>query len=328
MQGSKPIGYQRMMSRQTVKKSVGMVAQEMSGNPKELYTFSNITIGASAASTGGLLGSSPNIGPTLSQAINNITSSGTYDISWIRNTSFLDVTRTGIILWTVPVTGLYRIEIWGARGGIATLITYQGGFGARMRGDFSLGVGQQIKILVGQMGGGSYAGGGGGTFVATDTNIPLIVAGGGNSTSAWSSGISNALVTQSGAGGSDGTAGGVNGMGGASNSNAVAGGAGFYGNGMNSTCGSSVAPLSFINGGIGGSTCNAIGGFGGGSGSDGCCQGASGAGGGYSGGGGTSTAGHYGGAGGSYNIGLNQSNDYGGTGAATTYGGKCIITKL
>jgi hypothetical protein len=340
MQGAKPPSYQRMMSSQYMRAHNKAVQQDMAGNKARrdtfLYPFTNVAFGGPAgllgAPTGyGWIGSVANAGPTLNQLITNGVTS-TDDTSWKNNTAFLNVTSTGIILWTVPSTGMYRIEIWGARGGNQSSGNYPGGYGARMRGDFSLNVGQVLKILVGQQGGASYAGGGGGTFVATDMNIPLIVAGGGNSASAWSSVASHAPTTTSGLNGTLGDSGGTNGNGGLCNAGAVngaAGGAGFYGNGGNSSCASSVVPLSFVNGGTGGTTCNSIGGFGGGSASDGCCQGASGAGGGYSGGGGAGSASNAGGAGGSYNIGNNQSNDAGNTGTATLpYSGRCVITRI
>ena len=51
-----------------------------------------------------------------------------------------------------------------------------------MSGEFVLSEGDVLCILVGQQGTGptSAAGGGGGTFVATDSNTPLLVAGGGS----------------------------------------------------------------------------------------------------------------------------------------------------
>ncbi|MBA2663866.1 MAG: hypothetical protein H0U74_16375, partial [Bradymonadaceae bacterium] len=90
----------------------------------------------------------------------------------------------GFQYWTVPVTGTYRIEVVGARGGQSG---QPGGLGAYMRGDFQLVAGQQLKILVGQVGlnGDVYssefysAGGGGGSFVTDVNNSPLIIAGGG-----------------------------------------------------------------------------------------------------------------------------------------------------
>lgn len=283
---------------------------------KSLYTFTDITIRPTTIGKDG---------PTLAQVISG--STGTDIASWINNTSYFSVT-SGIISWKVPVSGTYRFEVWGARGGDATGNQYWGGYGARMRGDFALTGGDTIKMLVGQSGGSSYGGGGGGTFVATSSNSPLIVAGGGNTLSAWSSTPVHASTSTSGVNGSAAYAGTGGGGGNASN-NSTAGGAGFSGNGTNTACGSSVAPLAFVNGGTGGTTCNSIGGFGGGSASDGCCQGASGAGGGYSGGAGCSGSSQYGGAGGSYNGGTNQSNDNGNVGTATLAGnGKIIITKI
>ena len=262
-------------------------------------------------------------GPTLAQAQAGTTA--TSSTAWITNTTYFNVTNTGIMLWTVPATGSYTIEVWGAQGGGGS---YTGGYGARMKGTFALTLGTQLKILVGQTGGtaATYGGGGGGTFVTKSDNTPLIVAGGGNTASAWSSTLSHAPTTTSGIASSSGGAGGTNGSGGAGGNN-MPGGAGLLGDGGASTCSGAVSPLAFVNGGTGGATCNSIGGFGGGSASDGCCQGASGPGGGYSGGGAGNSSSVWGGAGGSYNSGTNQSNDAGNTGTATQAGnGKAIIT--
>ena len=280
-----------------------------------LYAFTDATF-----TSGGVSGRN---GPDLATARTGLTGTGV--AAWKTNTAYFN-TSAGIQLWTVPVDGTYQIEVWGAQGGGYNGL---GGFGARMRGDFVLTGGQVIKILVGQTGGITYGGGGGMTAVATNTNTPLIVAGGGNTTSPWSTVLSHAVTTTSGVASTNGTgAGGTNGSGGVGG-NALAGGAGFIGNGGASTCAAQVAPLSFINGGTGGQTANSIGGFGGGAASDGSCQGASGGGGGYSGGGGGSSSSFTGGAGGSYNIGTNQSNSNGNTGTATQAGnGKAIITKL
>ncbi len=281
----------------------------------DLYQFTDVTL-----VPGGATG---RYGPTLAQAVSGATSTG--DVTWKNNTTFFNVTATGIMLWTVPSTAVYRIEVWGAQGGGGG---YTGGYGARMRGDFSLTAGQILKILIGQTGGASYGGGGGMTAVATSLDVPLIVAGGGNTTSAWSTTLSHAVTTTSGVASSSGGAGGVDGGGGAGGNN-MPGGAGFFGNGGASSCSGSVVPLSFVNGGTGGITCNSIGGFGGGSGSDGCCQGASGPGGGYSGGGAGNSSSVWGGAGGSYNVGTNQDNSAGNVGTAILAGnGKVIITKL
>lgn len=284
-----------------------------------LYAFTNATFtpGTQVGKTG----------PDLATARTGLTGTGTD--TWKTNTAYFN-TSSGIQLWTVPTSGIYRIEVWGAQGGAGIGGGgYSGGFGARMRGDFVLTAGVVIKILVGQTGDVSYGGGGGMTAVATNTNTPLIVAGGGNTTSPWSAVLSHAVTTTSGLAASNGTAaGGTNGDGGVGG-NALAGGAGFAGDGGASSCGSTTAPLSFVNGGTGGQTCNSIGGFGGGAASDGCCQGASAGGGGYSGGGGGNSSSFTGGAGGSYNIGANPDNSAGNTGTAILSGnGKAIITRL
>ena len=275
-----------------------------------LYTFSDVTL-----TSGGATG---RFGPTLTQAKSGATSSGT--ITWKDNTEYFNVTATGIILWKVPATATYRIEVWGAQGGGGG---YTGGFGARMRGDFSLTQGQVIQILVGQRGHdtGYCAGGGGGTFVALGSNrstaSPLIIAGGGGG-GGNSGGVGRGGVTttdgspSSGYGGGSGISG-TNGNGGSgSNGGWGESGAGFL---TDSTSSKSVwsatrdtsCILSFKNGGRGaspwpsgsGSCISAGGGFGGGGG--GGCNGGGG-GGGYSGGGGGGCGG------GSYNIGTNQSN--------------------
>lgn len=284
-----------------------------------LYAFTNATF-----TPGGQVG---RFGPSLAQAISGLT--GTEVDTWKNNTSYFN-TSSGIQLWTVPVTGTYRIEVWGAQGGNGTNNNYWGGYGARMRGDFSLTQGDIIKILVGQTGGASYGGGGGMTAVATNSNTPLIVAGGGNTLSPWSSFVVHAVTSTSGTAGQNQNNGGTSGNGGGTGPyGTCSGGAGFYGNG--SSNGYNAAPQSFVNGGNGNinGCSNSIGGFGGGSATDGCYYGQSGPGGGYSGGGAGSTSSNYGGAGGSYNSGTNQSNDNGNTGTATLSGnGRAIITLL
>lgn len=269
-------------------------------------------------------------GPTLAQAKTGVTGDANVTF-WRDNTTYFNVTATGIMTWVVPQTSQYSIEVWGAQGGNGEGNNYWGGYGARMKGTFTLVAGDTLKILVGQSGGNSYGGGGGMTAVATNANVPLIVAGGGNTTSPWSSFVVHAVTTTSGTPGQNYANGGTSGYGGGTGPYGTSdGGAGFYGNGSANGYNQTV-PLSFVNGGTGNiNGCgNSIGGFGGGSASDGCYYGQSGPGGGYSGGGAGSTSSCYGGAGGSYNAGSNQSNDNGNSGTATLAGnGKCIITKL
>jgi len=132
------------------------------------FTFTN------AGKTGGY-------GPTLSELRT------AYTPTWTDYTSNLNMTIQGVQEWTVPSTGSYEIDVYGARGrgANATVDTGYYGKGARMKGRFSLTKGQILKIVVGQEGYlgpndvSNYGGtGGGGTFVYTGTT-PLIIAGGG-----------------------------------------------------------------------------------------------------------------------------------------------------
>ena len=122
-------------------------------------------------------------GPTLS-AVRSAYSSA----SWAQDTTnnYLNMTTQGIQLWTVPVTGSYTIDAYGAG-------TASAGKGGRIKGDFILNKGDIISIVCGQCSIGStgYAfknmnwwaeGGGGGTYVCVGSRIKsniLCVAGGG-----------------------------------------------------------------------------------------------------------------------------------------------------
>lgn len=242
-------------------------------------------------------------GPSLTQARDGLT--GPEVDNWKNNTSYFN-TSSGIQLWTVPRTGTYTIEVWGARGGSGSV---RGGYGARMRGDFSLTEGQTVYILVGQQGGDSNAGGGGGgSYVYTNVNdtYPLIAAGGGGAYgSSW--GVQGFDGRTETSGGTGQYSGGTSGNGGstATNSGWGGGGAGWLTNGGDGGIygGIAYAPKNGGNGSSGPFACAGVfSGFGGGGG--GGCNGGGG-GGGYSGGGAGS------GAGGSYNGGTNQSNSAG-----------------
>jgi hypothetical protein len=253
-----------------------------------------------------------------------------------QNADYLSVVA-GIQHWTVPVTGTYRIEAWGAKGGNG------GGNGARMAGDFVLQEGDVLDIIVGQMGTKAPSevgsGGGGGSFVASGESPLLIAAGGGGTghNGAYSGAShSQGQTSESGMAGNLGGAGagGTNGNGGAASHTTGngtangAGGGGYYSDGGSSDAvqGGANGGSSFLNGGAGGTS---TGGFGGGGGTDlfiyGCGQsphGGSG-GGGYSGGGGGGTnCNGSGGGGGSWNDGTNQSNQ----GGVNATQGKVTIT--
>ena len=108
--------------------------------------------------------------------------------------------NNGIQMWTVPYTGRYVIDAFGASGGNGTcdppkcLGWRLGGLGAKISGSFTLKRGQKLQILVGQKGKinsdfmKKAGGGGGGTFVALMDNSPLIVAGGGGGASSSTDG--------------------------------------------------------------------------------------------------------------------------------------------
>ena len=252
------------------------------------------------------------------------------------NLNGLVTSNNGIQTFTIPFTGVYRIQTWGAQGGCG------GGLGAFAQGDFTLNAGQVVLVLVGQSGvvapNQVGNGGGGGSYVAIAPNTPLCIAGGGGGTAhncsnnsysyingtSTTSGLIGQLA-QAGAGGTSGGGGGFSTSTGNNTPNG-GGGGGFSGNG--GTSGNAQGGMSFLNGGAGGSS---TGGFGGGGGSNlfiyGCGSSphGGGGGGGYSGGGaGGGNCNGAGGGGGSFNGGINQNNSSG----INTGHGKIIITQL
>ncbi len=305
-----------------------------------LYSFSTFTF-----TTGGTTG---NTGPSLATMLSSY---NTVANPWLNNSSYFNVVG-GQQYWTVPITGAYRIEAKGARGGNGA--AGSGGPGATIAGDFTLTQGEIIYILVGQPGGdrpgsdsNSAGAGGGGTYVVrtpynTNGSILVIAGGGGGSGSASGGGAGQSgNAGQSGLGSPPGV-GGTNGGGGGGGQSGIAGngatpggngsscsfgagGGGFFSRG-GANC-SGAAPLvegqSFISGGLGGPTDTgrqgAPGGFGGGGGVGHRPPG----GGGYSGGGGCGGQ-SGGGGGGSFNSGTNVSNVSGNNAGP----GQVIITKL
>jgi hypothetical protein len=286
----------------------GYITITLTSSASGLYAFSSHTF-TNASVTG-------RSGPTLSQC--RTAYSG---VSWTQDTTnnWLNMTTQGIQLWKVPATGSYQIVCAGAAGGDVNSF---GGRGIIIQSTISLTQGDTIKIMVGQMGGkASSSGGGGGTFVATNADSALVVAGGGagclgtlSSTISLSDG--NSGTNGRNANDNTGT-GGTNGGGGTGSSGGWGGGGGgFTGNG---TAGSQASGYgytglgtSFINGGTGGDSATAaIGGFGGGGGTHGN-TGGGGGGGGYSGGGGSgqNTTPNTGGGGGSYSISTITTNGY------------------
>ena len=231
----------------------------------------------------------------------------------------------GIQIWTVPVTGIYVIEVSGASGANGTELGKDpvswrlGGLGAKIKGTFKLYQGTQLKILVGQEGhrtekfGDAPGGGGGGRFVALLNNTPLMIAGGGGGGGSARKQFKDGdpgQATENGTrcGGTGGSGGQVCDLttGNIDSGLIAGGGAGLKGDG-NGGPGPVYAqtPSSFINGGTGGTCPVSQGGFGGGS----FAFVLGGGGGGYSGGGVVWTSsGGVAGGGGSYNNGTNQLN--------------------
>ena len=279
--------------------------------------LSNIIVNSNSRDGGGVYtfttcGQSGRFGPSQNQA--NAAYSG----------SNISVTvNNGIQEWTVPATGNYVIEAYGARGGNgAQYAVGDHGEGAYVKGTFALNEGDKLQILVGQEG--SYdnysrygGGGGGGSFVAQGTSYgnatPLIIAGGGGGGGYNSGSYVDGQTGNSGSNGGDGSRhsyngpgiGGSNGMG-ATGSTYGGNAGGFYSNGSGNYNYYSEAGVGFRNGGNGGNgQYGGRGGFGGGAGGYGGAGGA----GGYSGGGGGAWSyGGAGGGGGSYNGGASPTN--------------------
>ncbi len=178
-------------------KSVVVFAFIMANFPnfsQQSYTFTNC-------------GATGSLGPT--PAMTNTTYATT-------NLNGLVGNNSGVQSFTIPTSGLYQIDVYGASGGIAPgYPTRIAGLGSRIQGDFMLTQGDVLQILVGQKGenGVGNGGGGGGTYVALN-NLPLIVAGGGGGVSSDQSGVNGATVTTGTQDNPAVSLGGVNGNGG------------------------------------------------------------------------------------------------------------------
>ena len=232
--------------------------------------------------------------------------------------------ENGIQLWTVPLSGSYVIEAWGASGAEGrqsdkvSAVTRPGGKGAYVKGTFNLTRGKELKILVGQTGGkgknGSPlpGGGGGGTFITSSADVPLIIAGGGGGGVAQPGNLHEGdpgQTTRNGsqAGGSNGSGGNLSQQGSPLALLECGAGGGLNGNGKSRMIW--VGGKGFINGGRGGnSPIEGHGGFGGG----GAAWRYPGAGGGYSGGGVVKDKNEtIAGGGGSFNTGANPKKEEG-----------------
>jgi hypothetical protein len=225
--------------------------------------------------------------------------------SWAQDSAFFDQgTHQGFQLWTVPKTGTYRIQAYGAQGGNASG-GYPGGLGARLRGDFELAKGDQVTIVVGQRGRSSTnGGGGGGSFVWQDGrgNPPMLVAGGGGGAAYYRNDSVNDAVAAENAPSSDCSGSGTNGQGGPYHYSNAGAGAGWLSDGAGGSYGGDSDTLR------GADWSSYDGGFGGGGSGDSNVNQGSGGGGGYSGGSSGCNYRDAGAGGGSYNAGANPSN--------------------
>ncbi|MDQ3048756.1 MAG: glycine rich domain-containing protein, partial [Bacteroidota bacterium] len=233
-----------------------------------VYTFNN----ASA---------SGNNGPTLAQT----------NAAYVSTTlaGAVTVSGNGIQHWTVPVTGNYSIEGYGAQGGDAIGFSLLGGKGAYIKGTFFLTAGTVLNVVVGQIGADASSGssGGGGSFIYTGAiggGGLMIAAGGGGGTghnpAHGGNGSATSTPVSSGTGRGDGGFQGIglggnggSGVGGmvASWNSAAAGGAGWGSDGLDGFFAGDAANLGhkgtrFTGGYWGTSTSSFQGGFGGGGG--------------------------------------------------------------
>ena len=101
-------------------------------------------------------------------------SQGQCDSAYFESGLEVNVNNYGVQEWTAPYDGTFLIDAGGAQG------ANNGGYGARMQGEFYLYEDEIINIVVGQMGIG-YNGGGGGTFIYRLSNSELLIAAGGGS---------------------------------------------------------------------------------------------------------------------------------------------------
>lgn len=124
-------------------------------------------------------------GPSINSLRSAYSSQGQ---SWASNSSYFFLGRAeGYQVWQVPQSGLYEIEIAGARGQNGAGFSGYGR-GAIIRARVGLSSSDRLEMLIGQVPGNSgntdpgtgYSGAGGGSFIVYyGTNTPILVAGGG-----------------------------------------------------------------------------------------------------------------------------------------------------
>ena len=115
------------MKKTLLKLTLGVVAIVFGfSSSAQTYTFTN------CAATG-------KNGPTQGQVNAAYTGANTL-------TGAVTINTQGIQEWTVPTTGTYQIEVTGAQGGSNPDPGRNGGYGAKMIGDFNL-LDNKVQIL-------------------------------------------------------------------------------------------------------------------------------------------------------------------------------------
>ena len=151
-------------------------------------------------------------------------------------------TSPGKFFFTVPTSGDYSLEAFGASGGDGHMGA--GGLGAELTGDIFLTAGEDLTLFVGGRGQSSgVGGGGGGSFVFLGTSLLAVAGGGGGGGFSVDGGFGRSGTSGGAGGGTDGGAGGMNGSGGGGGGYSGGGGGGGYGGGGGG--GGSFAAISF-----------------------------------------------------------------------------------
>ena len=201
----------------SVKLSTAGGTLKLSIVPVNGYKYASNTCGGTVSNNVLTLSNvSSNISCQVSFTVNNITVSfDTKGGDYKSNTIY---TTSGEYVYTVPYTGTYQLETWGAQGGSVeySSTTYRGGYGGYSTGNVQLTAGQKIYINVGGAGGGgisssTYAGGynGGGAITLTNGSDHYHASGGGAThiatksglLSTLSSNLSSILIVSGGGGG-------------------------------------------------------------------------------------------------------------------------------
>ena len=139
----------------------------------------------------------------LTDKVGNISYIRSAGVKYVSSTT--TYTNSGEQVYTVPSTGIYKLEVWGAQGGSVTYSssTYRGGYGGYSTGYISLTKGQILYTNVGGAGTGgksnaTYVGGynGGGPITQASGTDHYHASGGGATHIATVSGLLSTLSSQ------------------------------------------------------------------------------------------------------------------------------------